>query len=454
MEGAVEDRPMVMLSGSAADETAVIGLDVAVQDQANGLWFDPNRSAWTADRKVLTVPQRGTTANPQWGAVFYGVSRGGTYAFEVTAFDEAGNRSEVVRRTVSVAAQGETDTADPTIGITAPADGATIQGTSVVFAGAAADDRRISRVDLAVQRASDGLWWQPSGNWSSGQTWFAANLASPGAAETDWRSPWVAPGGGDYTVTARAVDAAGKFASTSHAFGVEELAPDTVAPTVAVGQPTNGGQVQLDPLVIQGTADDDRDVAAVDVAIRDGASGQWWDGTRWVATFRALPAVLDQAGAPTTGWTYAWTPPQIGSYAIWARAKDAAGNVTVEKPWVPFTVIDNAADAVLPEVLVDAPTPGGSVAGPTLDIIGTASDNASVAGVDVAIRDAATGQWLLPNGEWGGFRWLPAALTGSGLSVDYSYRTDLPPGIYGALVRAVDGAGNASERVWVGFTVE
>ena len=451
-EGAVEDRPMVMLWGRLQDETAVIGLDVAAcRIRRTGSSSTPTRSAWTADRKVLTVPQRGTTANPQWGAVFYGVSRGGTYAFEVTAFDEA-RQSQRYRPARGLGGcAGRDRHRGPHDRDHCACGRRHNQGTSVVFAGAAAESGSASgRVDLAVQRASDGLWVAALRQLELRPDLVApADLASPGAAETDWRSPWVAPGGGDYTVTARAVDAAGEFASTSHAFSVEELAPDTVAPTVAVGQPTNGGQVQLDPLVIQGTADDDRDVAAVDVAIRNGPTASGGTAPGGWRRSAPYPCMLDRARSADHQIDLrldAATDRFLRDLGTGRGCggehdhREAFGAPHCDRQCGRCRAAEVAESMRRRLVGASRARPSTSSEPPRTTPVSPASMSPS------ATLRPGSGCCRTASGR------LQMAACCPRRDPGCRWTTRIAPtcrrGIYGALVRAVDGAGNASERVW------
>jgi hypothetical protein len=53
-----------------------------------------------------------------------------------------------------------------------------------------------------------------------------------------------------------------------------------------------------------------------------------------------LDATLDDpdATATATAWSYDWTAPGSGSFALWVRARDSAGNQDPTNPWIPFSV--------------------------------------------------------------------------------------------------------------------
>lgn len=76
---------------------------------------------------------------------------------------------------------------------------------------------------------------------------------------------------------------------------------------------------------IYGVAVDDRDVAGVEVAIEDLASGAWLraDGTWGERELHAATTV--GSGPASTAWSFAFTPPAAGRYAVVAEAEDGAG---------------------------------------------------------------------------------------------------------------------------------
>jgi DNA-binding beta-propeller fold protein YncE len=117
-------------------------------------------------------------------------------------------------------------------------------------------------------------------------------------------------------------------------------APDTTPPDSQVITPVAKQVFSNRPLVLSGTATDDAAVAHVRVAIKNTATGQWWRADGSWGAFQWNDSVLASPGAPSTGWTFSWTPPAgAGSYAVQTEAADASGNVEPPpKPWVNFNV--------------------------------------------------------------------------------------------------------------------
>ena len=107
--------------------------------------------------------------------------------------------------------------------------------------------------------------------------------------------------------------------------------------------------------MFSGTATDDLAVTNVRVAIRDVADQQWWNGTAWQATPVQFEATLTAPGTTSTAWSYAWTPPAAGTYAVQVTAVDAAGKVDPSKPYVQFSYSAGVADTANPNGLVSSP---------------------------------------------------------------------------------------------------
>jgi hypothetical protein len=112
-----------------------------------------------------------------------------------------------------------------------------------------------------------------------------------------------------------------------------------VAPDATVTVPTGNQVLPLNGVTFTGNASDNVGVAAVKVAIRDRSTLRWWNGSSWVTgTVWLSGAVLTNPGAPVTGWSFSWTPPAAGLYAVTVRAEDAVPNYDASRPWVNFSV--------------------------------------------------------------------------------------------------------------------
>ncbi len=103
-------------------------------------------------------------------------------------------------------------------------------------------------------------------------------------------------------------------------------AVDARAPAAELTAPAPGVALAAGTeATLYGVAVDDRDVDVVEIAIQDLGSGDWLgrDG-RWGAR-EILPAETIGSGPASLAWTFAFTPPAPGGYAVVVEVEDAAG---------------------------------------------------------------------------------------------------------------------------------
>ena len=248
---------------------------------------------------------------------------------------------------VSIPGGGGTDT-PPTVTLTAPAEGATIAGTTVALAATATDNLGVTRVDWFL----DG-----------GATAIASDTNASGGWTATWNSTTTADGA--HTITARATDTIGQTANDTNAVTIDNV--DTL-PTVTLTSPAEGATI-AGPLPLAATAGDDRGVTRVDWFL-DG-------GTTAIAT--------DTSSAG--GWTATWnsTGAADGPHTIRARATDT-GNQTAND--TNAVTIDNV-DTV-PTVTLTSPAEGATIAGNAVALAATAGDDRGVTRVDWFLDGGAT----------------------------------------------------------------
>lgn len=107
--------------------------------------------------------------------------------------------------------------------LTAPTDGAQLPFAKVSASGTATDNRSVARVEVSVQRA-DGQWLQPNQSWGGTPAAVNATLGSSGGTTRPWDLSFTPLVGGQYTITATAVDGAGN----------RDQSPPAVSVTLAV----------------------------------------------------------------------------------------------------------------------------------------------------------------------------------------------------------------------------
>jgi hypothetical protein len=330
--GASVPSGSVAVSGTAADDLAVAAVDVAVQRASDNLWLQAN-GTWGATQAFApaTLSATGAPAT-NW-----------SYSFAATS----GGHALTVRVTDGVAKTGQTtrsftvtapDTTAPETTATGPA--ATIDPPTATATGSATDNVGVASVTILVKNRDTNLWLKTDGTWGSTTAGAQrlAVLANPGAGTTTW-SLDIPLGPGNYQITARARDAAGNQDATAASRNFTVRSADTVAPDGTMSSPANNSTVPMGPVLLQGAATDNVGVASVALGIQDTVSKQWLrpDGT-WSATYTTIQATLASAGAASTTWQFAFTPPIARTYGVSVIAKDTSNNTDATKPWVRFTV--------------------------------------------------------------------------------------------------------------------
>ncbi|MGB0101849.1 MAG: Ig-like domain-containing protein, partial [Nocardioides sp.] len=206
--GAVLSGPTVSVTGTATDGVGVGSVRLLVKDLDTGLWVGTDgtpTSSWKDARRTadLTTPQAPST---DW-QLDVELTTPGDYSFQARALDTSGNKdpSAAVRR-VSVAAA---DTEPPEGVMTAPANASSVPSGPVQMEGAATDDVGVATVLLAIRDKETKRWLKRDLTWSTSYGTVLADLASPGATDTDWTYTFDPPGPGRYGVSVVTRDAAG-----------------------------------------------------------------------------------------------------------------------------------------------------------------------------------------------------------------------------------------------------
>ncbi len=265
----------------------------------------------------------------------------GSHTLTAVARDAAGNVTTSSAVTVTVNNAPPPDTTPPSVSVTSPTSGQTVQGTVAVSASAS-DNVGVAGVQFRLDGASLG----------------AEDTSSP--YSVSWNTTGVA--NGSHALTAVARDAAGNVTNSATVTVTVNNAPppDTTPPTVNVTSPGSGTTVSG---TISVTASASDNVGVVGVQFRlDGVNG----GSE------------DTSAPYSVSWNTATA--SNGSHTITAVARDAAGNQTTSAP-VTVTVSNGPPpDTTPPSVGITSPGNGQTVKG-TVSVSASASDNVGVAGV-------------------------------------------------------------------------
>ncbi len=250
-------------------------------------------------------------------------------------------------------------------------------------------------------------------------------------------------------VRARAVSTNGQQDPTKATKNIESFSFDDLPPETRITSP---GSLQTSTsFVIRGTATDDKGVTGVNLYIRDVDTNQYLTADHTLVgsytTFRIEP---DVDNATSTTWEHEVTLPHEGNWKIGAAAADTIGqsdtrwvtrDVTVDSSGAPPTVTVSTPVSVTPPVNPPTLT---MTPGNRLTFTGTATDDQSLATVDVIFRNATTRENLASDGSWGtdvSLGWhkiSPANLNQSSLDWSFTSPEPLAPGTYDFRVRATD----------------
>lgn len=255
----------------------------------------------------------------------------GEHTVTVRVSDEAGNEAE---DTVGFAV----DTADPSVSITSPEDGAVIDSSSVALAWTATD------VDTTEYSVDGGSWLAVTGT-----SVTVSSLAD-----------------GEHTISVRVTDVAGNTAMDSVAVTV-----DTAAPTVVITAPASDASVADTTVAVVFSADDGTGsgVSAIEVSL---------DGGAW--------------SAADSGTGHTFTGLAAGEHTVEVRATDMAGNTGSDS--VTFTVV---LDDVDPTVSITSPADAADVGTSSVTVTWEASDGTG-SGVETTEVQLDGGAWQTATG--------------------------------------------------------
>ena len=229
----------------------------------------------------------------------------GTHTLAARARDAANNTTTSPAITVTVS---NVDSTPPTVSLTAPSNGATVTGTTVISA-TATDNTAIAGVQFLLDGANLG-----------------SEVAGSGPGFTfNWNTTTVSIG--SHTLAARARDTANNT-TTTPAITVTVAAPDTVPPSVSLTAPASGAAVS-GSVVLTATAIDNAAMAGVTFLL-DGAS---------------LGTEVAGSG-PNYSYTWNTATASNGAHTLSARARDSANNTAVATN-VGVTVANTAPGGVL-----------------------------------------------------------------------------------------------------------
>ncbi len=267
-----------------------------------------------------------------------------SHYFKVKSKDAAGNLATSNPENSFVTSA--MDTTPPTVSMTAPTSGTTLSSTTLVSANAA-DNVGVDHVDFL-----------------SNGTVIGADASSP--YSINWNTTTVT--NGTYTLTAKAYDAMGNFAtSTGVSITVNNVVipPDTTPPTVSMTAPAGGATVLGAAVTVSASASDNTGVTIVSF---------YNDGTLITS---------DTTGTPDFAVTWNTTTTTNGAHTLTAKACDAVNNCTTSSG-ISVTV-NNPTDTTPPIVTITAPTSATLPRNGNVNVTATATDASGISGINISI---------------------------------------------------------------------
>ena len=437
LDGQLVDNT-VALGGTAVDDVGVADVLVTIQDrdtlqfmQLDGSFND---DGWQLHRAF--VPDAYSAASDWlWTADL----PDGTYRLSARTDDLAGNRGPSVRIDFIV---GDTaDVEDPDGMLDTPSEGQVFSNGNVTFDGTATDDVSVAEVNLIIRNLDTNQYLQPDGSFGSWNK-VAADLTNPNTPATDWDWSGTLPDG-TYRLNLQVTDGLGNKdpdkATADFTVGtpvVDLEDPDGMLDTPSEGQVFSNGNVTFD-----GTATDDVSVAEVNLIIRNLDTNQYLQPDGSFGSWNKVAADLTNPNTPVTDWDWSGTLPD-GTYRLNLQVRDGADNQDPVKATADFTV--GAVDTVDPDGTLATPFDGQIFTSGNVAFDGTATDNVSVAEVNLVIRDLTTGSFLQPDGSFAtSWNKVPASLGAAGEpSTSWTWSGVLPDGAFRVDVQVRDGAGN------------
>jgi hypothetical protein len=381
----------IVFAGTATDNAGVNAAQVAVQNRLSGQWFQPD-GTWGSTRATFAASLSSPgSASTSW-SYSWTPPGSGQYRAEINALDTTAQSSAVVGANFTYAA-APPDGVGPVITYVAPTNNAILTASPTTFSGTAQDNDGVISAEVAVQNRDTTLWLQANGTWGADLKRLPATMTPPGGATSvtwSWTYPLAT---GRYHVIGYATDG-----GNTRTKGADRYFELRIAPTVAISAPAAGQNLTASPVALAGSAADDLGVTAVNYAIQDTATNQWWQANNtWGSTRVTFAATLANPGSTVTTWTASWPAP-IGTFRLEATATDTSGYLSTVAA-VPFSRVDPP-----PTVVLGTPTQGQSFATSPVGFSGSAADDLGVTGVDVAIQNRVTGEWFQSDGTWGAAR--------------------------------------------------
>ena len=314
------------------------------------------------------------------------------------------------------------DNERPEITVNAPAISSNVSN-EVSIIGTASDSVLVAHIELSIYNLAEQKWWNGAG-WQTDYHRTTANGTS------EWVYDIQLPTG-TFWVEAYAYDTSD---NQSYADQTWFNVSDNTAPSVTLTTPILQSPASS-IVAITGTALDNIEVSHVELTILDMNKNMFWNGTDWQTDYTRVRA------DNTNNWNYHFHA-STGTYWIGAYAFDNYNNSSsLEHSW--FRVLDNTPPTVTMTLAAS-----GNNNNSTLNLIGTAADNASVNRVELAIKNIDNDQ--LWNGTSWQYEYTRVVANGTD-NWEYSFQPHT--GTYWVAAYAFDSSNNTSTLTTTWFRI-
>jgi PKD repeat protein len=344
----------VTFSGSATDDAGLKFVEIRLRNTttrenlaSDGTWGVNSVLGW---HRISPLDISGASYNWSYTTPFNLVP--GNYEFLVQAVDDlnlttpSSNRGSLV---INVSIPGD---AAPDGRISPTGTFENLVDLNLNLAGTATDDIGVAGVRVSLRERQTGLFVQPNGTLAGGFATLEATLGTPNGTSTTWSLAVTLPSAGDYDVTAFAYDGSGQQdTSTSGATARYRVFPGDSAPVSNdnLFAPAEGGTFTQSRIITSGRFEDNQQMAAVQVAIRNDAGRYMNSAGGFTSTSESWrPAFMNSPGSPGSNFSYTSPILPEGTYTLFVRGVDQNGLAT--NPPVQRTVTVTAPAGNLPPV--------------------------------------------------------------------------------------------------------
>jgi PKD repeat protein len=321
-------------SGAANDDGRLNSVEISLRNSttrenlaADGTWGTNAIAGW---HRISDVNLNSANDNWSWTTPF--ALKAGSYTFAVRATDDLGlttSSTNQGRLTINAQVPGDTPP-DGKLNVTGTLTGG--QSLHLDLAGTATDDKGVAGVQVSLFDGDTSKYLQANGTLGAAFATLPATVSPANGTQTTWALPVDLPQGGDWNVTAYAVDTADQQdISTSGATARYRIYPGDVAPILTEGllAPTEGTTFSDGRIFVSGRAEDDQSMQRVEVSIVD-SQGRYMasNGSFPNSTASWRTAFLTSPGTPGSNFSYTSPVVPPGAYTIAVRGMDQHDQVT------------------------------------------------------------------------------------------------------------------------------